>query len=67
MSLHNHAIVASSMSYIIFINTENIAVDEIGRIIWSHLLARDHIYFYIKLSCMHGAVTYNIVIIYSTV
>ena len=32
--------VASSMYHIIFIKTENIAVDEIGRIICSHLLAR---------------------------
>ena len=31
---------ASSMYHIIFIKTENIAVDEIGRIICSHLLAR---------------------------
>ena len=32
--------VASSMCHINFIKTENIAVDEIGRIICSHLLAR---------------------------
>ena len=44
-SLHNHAIVASGMYHIVFIKTENIVVDEIGRIIYSHLLAHDHIYF----------------------
>ena len=32
-------LVASSMYHIIFIKTENIAVDVIGRIICSHLLA----------------------------
>ena len=32
--------VATSMYHIIFIKTENVAVDEIGRIICSHLLAR---------------------------
>ena len=32
--------VALSMSHIIFIKTENIAVDEIGRITYSYLLAR---------------------------
>ena len=32
-------LVASSMYHIIFIKTENIAVDEIWRIIYSHLLA----------------------------
>ena len=31
---------ASSMHHIIFIKTENIAVDEIGRIMCSYLLAR---------------------------
>ena len=31
---------ALSMHHIIFIKTENIAVDEIGRIICSYLLAR---------------------------
>ena len=43
-SLHNHAIV-SGMYHIAFIKTENIVVDEIGRIICSHLLAHDHTYF----------------------
>ena len=33
-------LVASSMYHIIFNKTENIADDEIGRIIFSHLLAR---------------------------
>ena len=32
--------VAASMYHMIFIRTENIAVDEIGRIICSYLLAR---------------------------
>ena len=32
--------VASSMYHIIFIKTENISVDEIGRIKCSHLIAR---------------------------
>ena len=32
--------IATSMYPIIFIKTENTAVDEIGRIICSHLLAR---------------------------
>ena len=32
--------VASSMYHISFIKTENIAVDEIGTIIYSHILAR---------------------------
>ena len=39
--------VASGMYHIIFIKTENIAVDEIGGIICSHLLARAQSYFYI--------------------
>ena len=34
------------MYHIIFIKTENIAVDEIERIICSHLLARAHTYLY---------------------
>ena len=46
-----------------FIKTENIAVDEIGRIISLHLLARAQQYFYIKLLCMHDAMTCNIVAI----
>ena len=44
-SLHNHAIVASGMNHIVFTKTENIVVDEIGRIICSHLLAHAHTYF----------------------
>ena len=50
-----------------FIKTENIAVDEIGRIICSHLLARAYTYFYIKLLCVNDAVTFNIVAHYSAV
>ena len=53
--------VASSMYHIIFITTENIAVDEIGRTICSHLLARAQLYFYIELLCMYDAITCNIV------
>ena len=53
--------------HIIFITTENIAVDEIGRMKCSYLLARAHIYFYIKLLCMHDAVTCNIIANYSAV
>ena len=44
-SLHNHTIVASGMYHIVFIKTENIVVDEIGRNICSHLLAHAHTYF----------------------
>ena len=44
-SLHNQAIAASGMCHIVFIRTENIVVDEIGRIICSHLLAHVHTYF----------------------
>ena len=35
--------------------------------IYIFVLARAHTYFYIKLSCMHDAVTCNIVANYSTV
>ena len=52
-SLHNHAIVASGMYHIIFIKTENIVVDEIGRIICSHLLEHAHTYFLNKI-IMHA-------------
>ena len=55
------------MYHIIFIKTENIAVDEIGRILCSHLLACAHTYFYIKLLCMNDAVTCKIVAHYSAV
>ena len=50
-----------------FIKTENIAVNEIGRIIHvcSHILLRTQYVFYIKLLCMHGAMTCNIVAILS--
>ena len=44
-SLHNHAIVASGMYHIVSIKTENVVVDEIGRIICLHLLAHAHAYF----------------------
>ena len=44
-SLHDHAIVASGKYYIVFIKTENIVVNEIGRIICTHLLAHAHTYF----------------------
>ena len=40
-SLHNHAIVASGMYHIVFIKTENLVFDEIGRIythIYKHTL-----------------------------
>ena len=50
-----------------FIKTENIAVDEIGRIICSHLQAHAHTYFYIKLLSLRDAVTWNIVAYYSVV
>ena len=65
-SLHNHTIVASGMYHIVFIKTENIVVDEIGRIICSHLLAHTHTYFLNKI-IMHDTATYNIVAINSTV
>ena len=52
---------------IIFIKTENIAVDEIGRIICSYLLQRAHTYFDIKLLCMNDTVMCNIVAHYSAV
>ena len=58
--------VASCMYHIIFIKKENFAVDVIKRItkcICSHLLARAKSYFYIKLLCMHDAMTCNIVTI----
>ena len=57
-SLHNHAVVESSMyNTLFFIKTENIAVDEVGRIICSHLPERTNIYLYIyiKLLCMQDA------------
>ena len=44
-SLRNHPIVASGMYHIGFIKTENTVVDDIGRIIWSHLLEHAYIYF----------------------
>ena len=47
--------------YIIFIKTETIVVDKIGRNIGSQLLAHTPTYFYIKLSYMHDAMTCNIV------
>ena len=43
------------------------AVDEIGKNIWSRLLARADTYFYIKLLCIHDAVTCNIAANYSAV
>ena len=46
-----------------FIKAEKIAVNEIGRIICSHILLRAQKYFYIKLLCMHDAMTCNIVAI----
>ena len=55
------------MYHIIFIKTENITVDEIGRIICSHLLASVHTYLYIELLSMHDAVTCDIVAYYSSV
>ena len=66
-SLHDHAIVASGMYYIVFIKTENIVFNEIGRIICTQLLAHAHTYFYITLLCIHGTATYSIVAINSTV
>ena len=60
--------VASRVYHIVNnIKTENIAVSEIGRIICSHLLARAKTYFYIKLLCMHDAMTCYIVGNYSAV
>ena len=50
-----------------FIKTENIVVDEIGRMICSHPLAHAHTYFYITLLCMHDAAKYTIVALNSTV
>ena len=50
-ALHNHA--ASCMYHIIFIKTENIAIDGIRKIICSHLLARAHAYFLYKI-VMHA-------------
>ena len=41
------------VSLYFLLKTENIAVDEIGRIVCSHLLARARSYFYITLLCMH--------------
>ena len=55
------------MYHIVFIKTENKVVNEIGRIICSHLLAHALTYSYITLLCMHGTATYNIVPIKSTV
>ena len=49
------------------IKIENIAVDEIGRIIFLHLLAGTNTYFHIKLLWMNDAVTFNIVAHYNTV
>ena len=49
--------------HINFIKTENIAVDEIGIIICSHLLARA----YIKLLCIQDAGTCSIIPYYSAV
>ena len=66
-SLHNHAIVASGMYHIVFNKTENIFVNENGRIICTHLLTHAHTYFYITLLCIHDTATYNIVAIYSIV
>ena len=60
-------LIASSMNHIIFIKTEHITIDEIGRIIYAHLLLCAHRYFYIKLLCMNDAVTCNIVAHYSAV
>ena len=67
VSLHDHAIVASGIYHIVFIKTENIVVNEIGRIICTHLLAHAHTYFYITLLCMHDTATFNIVAINSAV
>ena len=66
-SLHNHAKVESGMYHIVLFKTENIVVDEIGRIICSHLLAHAHTYFQITSLCMHDTATYNIVALNSTV
>ena len=51
-SLHDHAIVASGMYYIVLIKTENIVVNEIGRIICTHLLAHAHTHFVDNIACM---------------
>ena len=52
---------ASSIHHIIFIKTENINVDEIGRIIFIRTSTRSIIF--LKLLCMHDAMTCNIVAI----
>ena len=49
---YNHAVVATSMCHLNFIKTENITIDQIGRIICYHLLARAYSYFLYKIS-MH--------------
>ena len=51
-SLHNHAIVASGMYHNVFIKTENIVVDEIGRIMFASTSTCSYI-FYRTLFCMH--------------
>ena len=45
VSLYDHAIVASGMYYIVFIKTENVVVNELGRIICTDLLAHAHKFF----------------------
>ena len=55
------------MYYIVFIKTEDIVVNEIRRIICTHLLAHAHTYFYTAWLCMHGTATYNTVAVNSTV
>ena len=62
-------LVASSMYHIIFIKTENIAVDEMsnGENYKFTSTSTCSIFLYIKVSCIQDAVTYNIVANYSAV
>ena len=53
-TLHNHAIVASGMYHTVFIKTENIIVDEIGRSICSYLLAQSRSYIFLNNIIMHA-------------
>ena len=46
-SLHDHAIVASGMYYLVFIKTENIVVNEIGKIyMYTSASTRSYIFLY---------------------
>ena len=45
-TLHNHAIVAPGMYHIVFIETENIVVDEIGSYMFTSTSTRSYIFLY---------------------